>query len=378
MLSVSRHVGRSLVTTVGSVLGAAAFVATLGISTTIGQQVSDSFDVRRATEVRVVAEQKDIGQAWLADNRMAQLRGLNGVAAAGRRTMVGQFPIRRGLGAVAAPVEVIGADPGAVKVMDPHFVIGRTFDAFHEDREVPVVLLSIRVAGHLGVSRVGVAVFIGDRPFTVMGIFDDVARRPEALLAAVVPATVADSFGLIGGATAERDVVIATAPGAAQLIGQQAPFALYPEDHEASQSIAPPDPRTLRREVEASVTRSSLILSLVALVIGAISIANSATAAIAARVPEIGLRRAVGARPAHIFAQLLGETTSLGALGGVVGFIVGIGATIVISLINRWSPVLDVRTALVAAAASAGFGLLAGLLPAVRAMGIQPVAALQR
>ena len=64
------------------------------------------------------------------------------------------------------------------------------------------------------------------------------------------------------------------------------------------------------------MTQTSLVLSLIALVMGAVSIANAATASIAARIPEIGLRRAIGARPVHIFAQLVGETTALGALGG--------------------------------------------------------------
>jgi putative ABC transport system permease protein len=49
----------------------------------------------------------------------------------------------------------------------------------------------------------------------------------------------------------------------------------------------------MRREVEDSVARSTLLLSVVALFIGTVSIGNAATAGIAARTPEIGLRRAV-------------------------------------------------------------------------------------
>jgi putative ABC transport system permease protein len=173
-------------------------------------------------------------------------------------------------------------------------------------------------------------------------------------------------------------VVISTAPGAAQLIGSQAALALRPEGPDALRVIAPPDPRTLRQEIEANVAQSALLLSVIALVIGAVSIANAATASITARVPEIGLRRALGARPGHIFAQLIGETTALGGLGGAAGVLVGVAVVAVVSLANAWNPVLDVRVAALAVAASAAAGLLAGLWPAWLATRIQPVAALQR
>jgi putative ABC transport system permease protein len=172
-------------------------------------------------------------------------------------------------------------------------------------------------------------------------------------------------------------VIIKTAPGAAQLIGSQAALALLPTAPSELAAIAPPDPKTLRREIEGNVTRLSLILSVVALAIGTISIGNAATAGIAARTPEIGLRRAVGAKPLHVFVQLLGETTMLGALGGFIGAVTGVVVTVSVAVINRWTPVIDLRAALLASAGGAVAGLLAGLLPALRAMRIQPVAALQ-
>lgn len=107
------------------------------------------------------------------------------------------------------------------------------------------------------------------------------------------------------------------------------------------------------------------------------SIANSATAVIQARTAEIGLRRAVGGRPVHIFAQLIGETTALGFLGGFVGVCAGVTIVAVVCLWNRWAPVLDIWVAVVAVVGSAATGLLAGLWPTRRALRVQPVSALQ-
>lgn len=377
VLSVLRYPGRSLMTAVGTVLGAAAFVATLGISSTMSWQVSDSFDTRRATEVRIVPDGPAAGTGWFAERNLMRLRGLNGVAAAGRRIVLPELPISRGIDDRPTRSKVIGADPGALAVMAPQLVIGRLPDAYHEEHHSRVILLARSIAERLRIFQVGMAVFVDGRPFTVIGIYDDVQRRPEALLSAIVPATVGDQL-LPPDQEADRDVIVGTLPGAAQLIADQAPLSLRPEAPSQLRAIAPPDPRTLRREVEGSVARSSLILSVIALAVGAASIANAATASVSARTPEIGLRRAIGGRRIHIFAQLLGETTALGVLGGTVGVLLGTVVTAVVSMINRWTPVLDLRTALVAVGITSAVGLVAGLWPALKATRIQPVAALQR
>jgi putative ABC transport system permease protein len=386
-LSIAGHPGRSLLTAIGTVLGAAAFVVTVGLSATVSHQVADSFDTRRATEVIVRPGAKllpaDVNFAvpsWQGDAALARLRDLAGVAAVGKRIQLKNTQVSRNIdGSAAVPAPVVGVDPGALTVTDPHVVAGRTFDNFHESNGISVVMLSQGLATRLAIDRVGVAVFLGDRAYTVIGIFDDVFRRPETLLGAVVPFSVAQVMASASkGLPPERDVVIATVPGAAQLVGVQAPLALRPEQPTDLISVAPPDPKTLRQEVEGNVAQLSFAVSLIALIIGAVSIGNAATAAVAVRTSEIGLRRAVGARPVHIFSQLLGETTLLGGVGGVMGASLGLLGTVVVALIRHWQPILDLRAALLASAAGAVAGLVAGMLPAARAMRIPPVVALQR
>lgn len=392
VLSITGHPGRSLLTAVGTVLGAAAFVSTLGVSSTLNQQVSETFDVRRAVEVVVrpdaSATQENSSAAaavpgWQSADRLTALRGLNGVADAGARVTLAATGVRRGASDVSASADtkIIGADAGAVRVMAPEVTAGRTFDTYHDRPGVRVAMLSRSIATRLGIDRVGVAVFVGDQGFTVIGIFDDVERRPEALSAIIVPFTAANELASHPAADSEppsRDVIVRTLPGAAQLVGDQAPIALDPVAPKALSSEVPPDPKTLRRQVEASVTRLSLILSVVALAIGTVSIGNAATAGIAARTAEIGLRRAVGAQPHHVFVQLLGETTLLGTIGGLLGTLAGLVVTVAVALANGWTPVVDLGTALLASAGGALAGLLAGLVPALLAVRIQPVAALQR
>jgi putative ABC transport system permease protein len=380
VLSVLRHPGRSLVTVIGTIVGAAAYVYTLGLGATMNGQVSAAFDARRATEVIVQPEDPTLDPSWIQDAPEC-LRRLNGVVRAGRRITTSEQPVRQSIDTSepGVPVPVIGADADALRVIDPSLTDGRLFDQFQDSNRAAVVLLSKPVARQLGVNRTGIAVFINGRAFTVMGTYDNVARRDEAMAAIIVPYSLGEAIAANSASgPPTRDVLIETRPGAAQLIGSQAALAIRPEAPDDLRAIAPPDPRTLRREIEGDLSRSTMVLSFVALVIGAISIANAATAATAARASEIGLRRAVGARQRHVFLQLIAETSMLGGLGGATGALLGTLTISTVALINQWTPTIDLRSTFVACAASMAAGLLAGLIPASRAVRIPPVQALQR
>ncbi|MET8977479.1 ABC transporter permease [Streptomyces sp. NPDC004539] len=377
-LSLLAHSARSALTVLGVVLGCAAFVAASGIASTLSRQVSDSFDVARATQVVVRQSGRGGGAGvpeWQRGVALERVRRLSGVEAAGARTSLPERAVSRTLtaGKSGTQAKVVGVDAGALAVIGPRLVVGRVFDAFHERVAAPVVLLPAALARVLDVRRVGVAVLIGDRPYTVLGVFDDVVREPGTLAAAVVPFSAAQ---VLGG-TAERDVLVSVRAGAARTIGAQAPLALRPESPGDLEAVAPPDPVTLRQGIESDVTTLALAASLLALGVGTFSIATAATAGVSARAPEIGLRRAVGARPGHVFVQLLAETTMLGAVGGVVGSALGVVAVVGVSLGNGWEPVLDLGTAGVAVVGGVVVGLVAGLLPGWRATRVEPVGALR-
>ncbi len=118
--------------------------------------------------------------------------------------------------------------------------------------------------------------------------------------------------------------------------------------------------------------------SLAALVIGAVVIGVSSASSVTLRTSEFGLRRALGATPWDLGLQVLGETLLLGGLGGLLGVSVGLLATVGVALANGWTPALDVAAAGWAAVLAAVGGLLGGLLPARRAMRIEPAEALRR
>lgn len=112
------------------------------------------------------------------------------------------------------------------------------------------------------------------------------------------------------------------------------------------------------------------------LLVGGIGVANTMIISVMERRQEIGLRRAIGARRAHIRRQFLGEALVLSALGGVFG--AGLGALITLAFAgaNGWPFALPLLVPGAAVGATLVVGALAGLSPAWRAARVSPTAAL--
>ena len=381
--SISRDLGRSVLTAVGTLLGSLAFVATLGITGTVSHQVSDSFDIRRATTV-TVGEPDDkrlqtspgVRPVWLEDASVRRAQEIAGVVHAGPRAKVERANIARVPGGAETSQQsrMIGATASALQAMGLQNTSGRAFDNGHAERGDRVAMLSQGLAQSLSITRTNTAVTINDISFTIIGIYDDVERDAEAMAGFVIPLQALErDFPF---AASQYDLLAQTSPGAASQAGTQLDEALQPNDPTGLKVVAPPDPQTLRQEIEGSVTQMSLLASVVALVVGAVSIGNAATASMVLRTSEIGLRRAMGARRVDIFAQLLGETAALGGVGGIVGAAAGIVLTVGVSLANSWTPILDIRVAILAILTGCAAGAVAGVGPALRATKISPAVAL--
>ena len=121
--------------------------------------------------------------------------------------------------------------------------------------------------------------------------------------------------------------------------------------------------------------------ALLALVIGGLSVVNTMFMAVAERVREIGLKKAVGATTGRIMGEFLLEATFIGALGGLIGYAIGAAITVIA---NATTPpgqstlfLLTVRLTLFALGFAIALGALAGILPAWRAARLDPVTALR-
>jgi ABC-type antimicrobial peptide transport system permease subunit len=218
------------------------------------------------------------------------------------------------------------------------------------------------------------AVYLGDRLYLVVGLLASVERQASLLGSAILPeGTARRDFGLAAPASAQ----IETAVGAVESVVREAPVALAPSSPTLLKVAAPPDPRTLRGAVENDLNALFLLLGGVALLVGALGIANVTLVSVLERVGEIGLRRALGASRRHIAGQFLLESTVMGVLGGIIGASLGVLVVVAVSASRTWTPVLDPWAPIAAPVVGGLVGLLSGTYPALRAAALQPVDALR-
>jgi len=391
--------GRAVLTMLGTVLGVGAFVAVLGLTATGAGQISKQFTVLEDTTVSVedngpannVAAPGTNPAIGFPANADTIADRIGGVAAAGVWWPV-TLPDNAGFSASQAlsgetsqTISLLAASPGAVNAMGLDLVAGSPLTAYENDTRQHVALIDTTTAAALGISANRLAsdpaVFVDGIAYTVIGVYSSAQRVVSDESAMLIPErTALADYGNpqpgIGGEE-EAQMIVATKIGAAQRVAGEIAAAELPTDPKRLVVTSPASPQNLQSEVSSDLNGLFLILALVSLLIGAVGIANTTLVAVLERTEEIGLRRALGARPRHIATQFLAESTALGTLGGLIGTCIGVGTVVIFAATKDWTAILNPVYTLPAPLIGSVVGLLAGLYPALRASRTSPLAALR-
>jgi putative ABC transport system permease protein len=131
----------------------------------------------------------------------------------------------------------------------------------------------------------------------------------------------------------------------------------------------------------AIFTSITTAAALLALIIGGLSVVNTMFMAVAERVREIGLKKAVGATTRHIMGEFLLEAVVIGALGGLIGYGLGVLITVIANALTPPGQsalfLITLPLTILALGFATALGALAGILPAWRAARLDPVTALR-
>ena len=386
----------------GTILGVGAFVAVLGLTATGAGQISRQFTVLEdttltvedngpANNVAAPSTNPPIGFPAGAD---AVADHISGVVAAGVWWPVTLPPGANFTGSLALSatasqnVSLLAASPGAVQAMGLKLAAGSPLSTYENDTRQHVAMIDAATAASLGISSARLAshpaVFVDGIAYTVVGVYSSAQRVVTRESAMLIPErTALADYGNPEpgiGNQGEAQMVVGTRTGAAQAVARQIAAAELPTDPSRLVVISPPSPQSLQSlqsEVSGDLAGLFLILALVSLLIGAVGIANTTLVAVLERTEEIGLRRAVGARPRHIAAQFLAESTALGTLGGLIGTCIGVGTAVIFAAVKDWTAILNPAYTLPAPLIGSVVGLLAGAYPALRAARTSPLAALR-
>ncbi len=149
-----------------------------------------------------------------------------------------------------------------------------------------------------------------------------------------------------------------------------------PEDPSAVNVTQPSSALVAQAEAKSAFNTLFLGLGAVALLVGAIGVANIMIISVLERRSEIGLRRALGATRGHIRTQFLSEAILLAVTGGIAGIAIGALATATYAHTKGWAIVIPTQAWAGGIGAAILIGAVAGLLPALRAARLSPTQAL--
>lgn len=380
---------RLVMTILGTVLGIASLVATIGFAQTAAAQIASQFAGAAATQVIVKPEEVQSGTQtvaagrlpWDAPQRVSRLAGVESA------TLISELQLPEGETITAVPVNdpseapsavprLYATSPGLLDTAAGSVVTGRFFDAGHDERGDRVAVIGDRLAESMGINRVDSqpSIFISGVPYAVIGIVDGFERWGELRDAVIISLGAARADFSLQAAT---ELAIRISIGAGPQVAAQSVLALAPDSPDTLEAKAPSGSSDLSTNVQADVNVVFLILGLIALLAGGLGIANVTLLGVMERVGEIGLRRALGATRRQIGAQFMVESIVIGFIGGLIGAALGVFAVIVVALVQGWTPMTDPWVAIAGAVLGALVGWGSGWYPAHRAARIEPVAALR-
>ncbi len=240
----------------------------------------------------------------------------------------------------------------------------------------PAAVLGAAAAQRLGIDRIwpGERIWADGQWFYVVGILAPATLAPQI-----------DSSVLIGFPAAEKYLHFGGHPSQIYLRAQTRQVTAV--DNLLAAQANPENPSqvnvsqpsvALTAQADAAGAFDTLFLGLgsVALLVGAVGVANTMIISVLERRQEIGLRRALGATRAQIRVQFLSEAILLTGFGGATGVLIGALATVIYAHAKGSTTVIPPQAWAGGLGAALLIGALAGLLPAVRASRLSPTQAL--
>jgi putative ABC transport system permease protein len=394
--ALARHKGRTLLTTLGIVIGIAAVIAMIAVGEGAKVKLAQSFDNMGTNLIILQSGSSHTGgahgsfgsQPTISLDDLAAIRELSKVRRVSPRP---EQPMQLVSAESNWRSDVGGVIPEFFDIRVWRIARGRNISASDVENGTKVLVLGQTTASKLfgpGVDPLGEQVRIANIPFTVVGLLEHRGQSPGGFDLddnAYVPFTtyVAKLQGglrhLVNGqsyvsATSREDAIGAEEQIAGLLRERHHLVAGVDDDFQVRNMV-----EAAEAEAAGAKTMATLLAAIaaVSLVIAGIGIMNIMLVSVTERTREIGLRMAVGARPRDILWHFLVEALALSLIGGLGGTALGVAGSDAIGRLLGWPLFLRVDGIVISVAVSAAVGLLFGVYPAMRAAALDPIEALR-
>lgn len=227
-------------------------------------------------------------------------------------------------------------------------------------------------------SALGEVIWLNGQPIEVIGV----AESPTGLFAfgtmdVYIPAnTYRTSFGSLDYTSVD---VQANDADSLQAVGEEA-TALLNDLHDTEDSYKVMNLEEMAEGVGQVTSIMTTIIGSIAgisLLVGGIGVMNIMLVSVTERTREIGIRKALGATQRQILTQFLIEALTLTLIGGIIGILLGAGASLAVSFFADWPSLISWQVVVGALLFSMAIGIIFGMLPANKAAKLDPIDSLR-
>lgn len=372
---------RASLSALGIAIGVAAIVAVLGLSSSSQAGLLAQIELLGTNVLTVTTGQSLTGQpAKLPATAPAMIGRISGVAQVQDVGSVNNIDVYRNPLIPSIETNALTVDAatlGLLHTLGTSIAQGSYLNA--ATAQEPVAVLGADAAALLGINRVfaGERIWLGEQWFYVAGILHPALLDPDLDSSVLVGFPAAEHYLGFDGHPSTIYVRTQTSQ-ISQVNRVQSLLAATADPEDPSVAIPNQPSAALTAQADAQSALNGLFLGLgaVALLVGAVGVANIMVISVLERRSEIGLRRALGATKGHIRIQFLAESVLLALIGGVAGVIAGVASTAIYAHAKGWAVVVPTIAWAGGIGAAIFIGALAGLLPALRAARMSPTEAL--
>jgi putative ABC transport system permease protein len=387
---------RSALTMLGIIIGVGAVITMLAVGMGASRQISEQMATMGSNLLIVVPGSQTSGGIRMGSGSQQTLV-LDDAEAIQRDCPAVQdvAPILNGAAQIVYgnlnwSTGVYGTSPGILTVRDWPLAAGRPITDEDVRSATKVALLGQTVVDNLfgGIDPLDQVIRIKKIPFRVIGIM---ATKGQSVMGqdqddtVFVPVTTAQKklFGTVFPGMVRQIMVKARSAGDLAVAEKQIADLLRQRHRIGAKRDDDFSVRNLTQMMETAEKQTQVMTLLlgaiasVSLLVGGIGIMNIMLVSVTERTREIGIRMAIGAKTWDIRLQFIMEAVILSLIGGVIGLIVGVTSSAVVSFVAGWRTDVSVLSALIAFAFSGMVGVFFGFYPAYKASLLNPIDALR-
>jgi putative ABC transport system permease protein len=371
---------RAALSALGISIGVAAIVAVLGLAQSSKQGLLNEI-AKLGTNLLTVTNGQNIGGGTAelpkaSPGMVGALHGVTAVQYTGELTNVSAFrtPYIPTIDTNALSVDA--SSIGLPAVVGASLAQGTYLNAATENE--PVAVLGYQAAQRLGIDRIwpGEKIWIGGMWFYVAGVLTSATLTPQIDSSILIGFPAAQKYLGFDGHPSELYVRTQNNPSTTTAVDNVLGYQANPEDPSGVNVSQPSSALTAQADAAGAFDTLFLGLGAVALLVGAVGVANIMIISVLERRQEIRLRRALCATRGQIRLQFLSEAILLSLIGGAVGVVMGVISTAVYAHAKGWAIVIPSEAWAGGLGAALAIGAIAGLLPAIRAARLSPTEAL--